>query len=303
MNNPRIVIGLPVYNGENFVRRALDSILSQTFTDWRVIIGDNCSTDATGEICQEYAKQDNRISYHRHSENIGAAKNFNFVFQPGNAPYFKWAAHDDTFQPEYLAKCIELLDRDPTLAIAHCPALEIDGDDKVINTYDRDIRLNSNRPRDRFWRILWVRHFTEVFGVMRSDLVAKTKLYGSYIGSDRNLVAEMILLGDVGYVEEYLFSRRHHKTSYMASVFDSQERLKWFDPTSKKPVFKGLVITQEYLSSIMTLPLPATERLACLKVLLGWGIARAIEVVSGDRDRFRQKIAIQYAAHGNLAKD
>ncbi|WP_353813055.1 MULTISPECIES: glycosyltransferase [unclassified Moorena] len=57
-DQPRLSIGLPVYNGEEFLREALDSILAQTFEDFELIISDNCSTDATEEICREYQAKD-----------------------------------------------------------------------------------------------------------------------------------------------------------------------------------------------------------------------------------------------------
>ncbi|MBW4465642.1 MAG: glycosyltransferase [Pegethrix bostrychoides GSE-TBD4-15B] len=87
-NSPRLVLGLPVYNGEDYLRVALDSILAQTYTDFHLVIGDNASTDATSAICQEYAARDQRISYHRHQKNLGCGGNHNFVFQPNDATYF-----------------------------------------------------------------------------------------------------------------------------------------------------------------------------------------------------------------------
>jgi glycosyltransferase involved in cell wall biosynthesis len=55
-----VSIGMPVYNGEKYIREALDSLLSQTFTDFELIISDNCSTDSTPEICKEYASKNRR---------------------------------------------------------------------------------------------------------------------------------------------------------------------------------------------------------------------------------------------------
>ena len=54
--NPQVSIGMPVYNGDQYIREALDSLLAQTFTDFELIISDNASTDRTSEICREYAR-------------------------------------------------------------------------------------------------------------------------------------------------------------------------------------------------------------------------------------------------------
>ncbi|MDO8969426.1 MAG: glycosyltransferase family 2 protein, partial [Saprospiraceae bacterium] len=89
---PPITVGLPVYNGSNTIRQVLNSLLSQSFTDFILVISDNASTDDTGTICQEYASIDSRVRYIRQSQNIGAEANFRFVFQAALSEYFMWAA-------------------------------------------------------------------------------------------------------------------------------------------------------------------------------------------------------------------
>lgn len=77
---PPISVGVPVYNGEKYLRVALDALLKQTFADFEIIICDNASTDATQAIAQEYAARDPRIRYVRSAKNIGANGNFHYVF-------------------------------------------------------------------------------------------------------------------------------------------------------------------------------------------------------------------------------
>ena len=91
---PLVSIGMPVFNGEDYVEAALDSILTQTFTNFELIISDNASTDRTEEICNDFADSDDRIRYYRQEKNLGAAANFNRVFELSSGKYFKWAAHD-----------------------------------------------------------------------------------------------------------------------------------------------------------------------------------------------------------------
>lgn len=290
MSNPRLIIALAVYNGEKYVAQAIESILTQTFTDFRLLIGDNASTDGTSEICQKYAEQDSRITYHRHAENIGASANHNFLFQPGDAPYFKWAAHDDVLKPEYLEKCIELLDRNPSMAIAHSLSVEIDENGKQLKTYDCELRLNGSLPQTRFRNILWTNYFNEVFGVMRNKLIQNTNLYGSYVGADRNFTAEMILQGDVGYVEEYLFLRRHHAEAFTTKLLDDAARLEWFDPQAKTPTFLASYVKfRQYFISITALSLSISEKLACLKLLLEWVIKRSINLSISEQNKLTHK--------------
>lgn len=99
---PLVSIGMPVYNGERFIREALDSLLVQTFTDFELIISDNASTDATELICRSYAKQDPRIRYIRQPKNLGALPNFQFVLNEARGEYFMWAACDDVWDKSWI---------------------------------------------------------------------------------------------------------------------------------------------------------------------------------------------------------
>jgi len=100
--SPKVSIGMPVYNGEPFIRKALDSLLAQTFTDIELIISDNGSTDGTEAICREYAACDARIRYVRQPENRGMSFNFLFVLDEARGEYFMWAAADDVWDVKYI---------------------------------------------------------------------------------------------------------------------------------------------------------------------------------------------------------
>ena len=92
-----VSIGMPVYNGEKYIREALDSLLGQSFTGFELIISDNASTDGTEAICQQYAAKDSRIRYVRQPVNLGALDNFTFVLDEARGGYFMWAAADDRY--------------------------------------------------------------------------------------------------------------------------------------------------------------------------------------------------------------
>ncbi|CAG1020069.1 Glycosyltransferase GlyG [Patescibacteria group bacterium] len=102
MNKPIISIGMPVYNGEKYIEEALESLLSQTFSNFELIISDNNSTDQTNKICEYYAKKDKRIRYLRQTNNLGAIANFQFVLNQSVGRYFMWAAYDDKWSLNWL---------------------------------------------------------------------------------------------------------------------------------------------------------------------------------------------------------
>ena len=100
--NPLVSVGMPIYNGAEFIRDALDSLLAQTFTDFEIIISDNASNDETESICREYLAKNNMIRYFRQTENKGPFANFKFVLEQATGEYFMWAAHDDRHHPDFL---------------------------------------------------------------------------------------------------------------------------------------------------------------------------------------------------------
>lgn len=128
----KIFIGMPVYNGERFIKEALDSLLLQNFTDWRLFISDDSSTDGTGLICWEYAKTDARITYHKQEKNIGMFSNFKFVLDNADSEYFMWMAQDDTRDKEYLSVCVKNLDGNRNLGLVTTVTA-------IVNSYGRTL--------------------------------------------------------------------------------------------------------------------------------------------------------------------
>ena len=110
-NNPKVTIGMPVYNGEAYIREALDSLLGQSYRDFELIISDNDSSDSTEQICQLYSKRDDRIIYIRQKKNIGAAENFQFVLSKARGEFFMWAASDDRWNSEWLEFVVDRMIR------------------------------------------------------------------------------------------------------------------------------------------------------------------------------------------------
>lgn len=124
----KVSIGMPVYNGELFLREALVSLLAQTFTDFELIISNNASTDATESICMEYAKLDSRIRYIRQPINIGALSNFRLVLHEARSDYFMWAAHDDKWSENWLEKLYLAHSRKPVLTFGEVVAIDTNGE-------------------------------------------------------------------------------------------------------------------------------------------------------------------------------
>jgi glycosyltransferase involved in cell wall biosynthesis len=101
---------MPVYNSTGTVENAINSLIKQSFTDFELIISDNCSYDGTYEQLQEIALTDKRIKLIRQPTNIGATKNFEYVLFKSTGKYFMWAAADDFWLPEFVQENVAFLE-------------------------------------------------------------------------------------------------------------------------------------------------------------------------------------------------
>jgi glycosyltransferase involved in cell wall biosynthesis len=110
--NPRLTIGMPVYNSARTIRRALDSLLAQTFVDFRLVVSDDGSSDDTPQICDEYAVRDSRVTVIRQPKNLNYG-NFRFLLQYARTPLFMFAPGDELWHPDYARRMIEALDENP----------------------------------------------------------------------------------------------------------------------------------------------------------------------------------------------
>ncbi|WP_341527606.1 glycosyltransferase family 2 protein [Nostoc sp. UHCC 0302] len=282
-NLPRVSIGLPVYNGEKFVKEAIDSLLAQSFENFELIISDNASTDKTEEICRTYAEQDKRIRYYRNEKNIGCAPNFNRVFELSSGEYFKWAAYDDLHAPDFLTKCVEVLDKDPSVILCHSHAYFIDEDGKFIQNYNIKLKTDSPKPHKRFHELLRIHVNYQCYGVIRASALRAVPPMGSYAQADATLLLRLGILGRFYEIPEYLFFARYHPQqsmsmfcpNYLSVINNNPKELLnmlpdfyaysvWFDSANDKRILlPHWRICWEYVVSIWLFKLSLYERLCC----------------------------------------
>jgi glycosyltransferase involved in cell wall biosynthesis len=207
----RVSIALPVYNGARYLRQAIGSILGQSYRHFELIISDNASTDGTEDICRAFVAQDRRVRYLRQPRNVGAAPNFNICFALASGEYFKWAAHDDYMEPEYLAECVKALDANPDAVLCQSLVRLVDDQDRLIEVH-RPIEpaAASSRPSERFAARMRNPRCLDIWGVIRTKALRDSVLIGSYIGMDRTLLLELALRGRFALIDKPLFTNRDH---------------------------------------------------------------------------------------------
>ena len=280
-NQPLVSIGMPVYNGERFLENALNSILSQTFNDFELIISDNGSTDKTEEICRHYAKADQRIRYFRNEQNLGAGWNFDRVAELARGKYFKWACHDDLCALEFLQRCVDILEEDPSNVLAYPKTLIIDEHESEIEKYEDQFHLQSSQPAERFktyHHLVRYGHQCHPFhGLMRRDVLVKLLPLGSYPSSDLILLGKLALYGKFYEVSSHLFWKRDHPETSVRAHSAFYDRIAWYDPAKKGKLhltrWKWL---REYLRAIHTSPLNWQERVKCDLQMLQWLIWNSV---------------------------
>jgi glycosyltransferase involved in cell wall biosynthesis len=273
--HPSVSIGLPVYNGEAYLRGALDSLLGQTFTDLELIISDNGSTDRTPEICRAYAARDPRVRYIRHQVNRGVPWNHNFALGQATGEYFRWASHDDLCAPDFVARCVKELDADPGLVLCHSRTVVLDGEGRAIGRNGGSPWIGSPRTHERFRDLIGLGHRywqpCLAFGVMRREAVVAAGGLGTHIGGDRTLLARLALQGRFLELDEDLFFYRDHAAQASSPSRGRGGRNAWWDPSKAGrillPYFR---LGYEYARAVREAPISGRERIRCYTVLLRW---------------------------------
>lgn len=265
---PKVTIGLPVYNGATYLAAALDSILGQTFRDFELVISDNASTDATADICRAYAAKDGRITYLRQDHNLGAGPNHNFCARRAETEYFRWASHDDLMEPEYLARCVAVLDANPDAVLCHSRTRIIGDKGETFAVHLAG--LDAPRASDRFAAVILKPHWcVEMFGVIRTRALQRTNLMSSYFGGDKTLLAELALLGRFLHVPEPLFVNRDHAGRSLRAV-PFHKRQEFHDTGNARRRVTHWALYTDYWRAVGRLVADRSERLRCYGHLGRW---------------------------------
>lgn len=275
MIRPPVTVGLPVYNGEEYLGEAIESLRSQTFSDFRLIISDNASTDSTEEIARAAAEEDPRVEYHRHEINLGGPANYNYTFGKSESDYFMWHAHDDLRDPKFLELAFDAITESSDISVVFSRTMLIGPDGEHRHLKPRPDALMSAAPHDRLRAVITAPHVDVVlFGLIRRSLLEHTQGHGAFKGGDRVLVAELALLGRLVEIDEPLFLNRDHPGRYTRFIpmDEAGRKLKreWWNPSTRNtitlPRWKSM---GSYVAAAKRHPLTAAERLSCYASIAG----------------------------------
>ena len=263
---PLITIGLPVYNSERHLPQSIESLLSQTYRDFVLVISDNASTDATPDICRRYASQDSRVRYYRNVVNIGLSGNFNRVFELNQSKYFKWATADDFWASEMLEDAVAVLESDPSIVLCYPKTVIVDGEGREQGPYEDKLHLMQEDPADRFLAVIEnIRLVNQHLGVLRADAIGRTQLFGRHVSADIGFVAEMSLYGKFFEVKKHQFFRRFHAESSSWKRGDEEQEARRFHAANVRRVpFNTWLYHRTFSRAVLHSPLSLARKLRLL---------------------------------------
>lgn len=286
---PRISISLPVFNGENYLEEAIQSVLDQTFEDFELIVTDNASEDRTQQICKEFASTDRRVIYSRNDKNLGAAPNYNLGWQKSTGELFKWFAHDDRIAPNYLQTTVNALDENPDVILCNTVVDYIGPEGEHLGYYASVLKDTFvDDVAARFATMIWRSHTcVDFFGLIRRDAMQGSLLHQPFSGADKAFLAQMALRGKMLQIEPALNQMREHPNRYTRKTVSARAKLAWHDSTqSGKRDIPVLTLFRMYEKLVESESLSDADRKACRNILKkfwfrGWNAGRlAADVLS-----------------------
>jgi glycosyltransferase involved in cell wall biosynthesis len=218
---PRVTVCIPTYNRSEYLTQCLASLLAQTFTDFEVIISDNCSTDGTSEVLRRFA--DPRIRYYRNTTNIGVFPNMNRCLELATGDYVSILHDDDLYAPRFLEREAQVLDHNPRAGFVHCAIYEIDAKgirQRLVRVYPKDGILDGKKE---FIRYLSGHNICCSTVMVRRSLYRKVDPFdSSYLCADWLMWLQLALQGDVGYISEPLAAMRVHDSTLSYGIEPSR---------------------------------------------------------------------------------
>ena len=217
LTNATVTVGIPTFNRAPLLAKTIESVLSQTFTDFCLVISDNASTDATPDVVRSFA--DERIDYARSDRNVGALANFNRLIALAQTEFLVLLPDDDILYPSHLEECLTLLRRSDAIGLAHTAFDLIDSESRVYRrmrplvTRAPTVIEPRHRALDRLMVSIWpvcsasvmyrTRAIVEAGGLREQD--------GEF--GDLEMWMRIALHWDIGYVARPLTGFRTHSES------------------------------------------------------------------------------------------
>lgn len=263
-NNPKVTIGLAVYNSEKHpLRKSIESILGQDYSNIELIICDNASTDDTGGICREFALKDNRVSYYRNESNLGIRKSWMRVLSLCTTPFFKMAEHGDIHEPSYIGSCMKKMLEDDTIVLCY-PRTRAIHENGVSEIADDHVNAMDDSPVDRYLHVISeLCYCNAIYGLFRIQCARELKIYDTECrGPDVVMLAEIALKGKIAQLDDTLYIT-YRDSKWTKGIEEQTSRLHYMiDPTRPNHgiTFPFCRMIAEHLDMVRFSPLDETQK-------------------------------------------
>lgn len=215
---PSVLALVPAWNAEEFIERTLDSLDAQTYPNLSVLISDDASTDKTVELCSDYVQRGDQFALIQQSQNLGWLGNANALLKAADADYLLFAFHDDVLLPDFVERCVAVLESNSRAVVAYTDMLTICQDGERVTGSCTDIDGVTSRV-DRVTQMLYrVDHWwAPNRGVFRAEVVKsvggmRRNLAGEF-SADWPWLVHMLMLGEAVRIPEILVEKHYMKRS------------------------------------------------------------------------------------------
>lgn len=197
-----VSVGIPTYNRPKGLQRTLECITQQTYKNLEIIVSDNCSPNPkVKDVVQKFQKKDKRIKYFRQDKNI-FGENFTFVLRKSKGEYFMWAADDDSWEKQYINKCINEFKKSKTIALVSTACRFIDPAGKKPDYIDYGINTYKLKPAQGFKLLrqkINTRTYTNsiFYGIYKNNVLKENFSSINVIATDHILMTKICLVGEI----------------------------------------------------------------------------------------------------------
>ncbi|MEM9519806.1 MAG: glycosyltransferase family A protein [Actinomycetota bacterium] len=266
-------VGIPVWNGADYLEQAVQSLLAQTRPPDQITIADNASSDDSLAIARGIAACEPTVSVISRPTNTGASFNYNDLVTQVETDLFAWLPHDDRWTPDLLAAMVRVHDEDE-VALAYGRRHSIDEHGQRLPTQPLTWDDPAG-PIERLQRLFadpldsHLHDCTAVLGLIRRDVLLDTARIQPFSSSDKVLIVDIALRGRIVPVDS-VFERRVHQQSSVRAQPDDASRQRWFDPAASGPATPQLRILRGFQRAVAAAPLPAPQRRHAQRLIIRW---------------------------------
>lgn len=217
---PQLSIIVPVYNTEKYLDGCIQSILTQTFQDWELILIDDGSTDGSGKICDQYANRDVRI-YTKHTVNRGLSSARNTGLDLAKGEYISFIDSDDEITSETYSDNFKILQKYPELKVVQFPTIEGYSEEGGILSLFPKKYYSSNKEI----QIAFLEHLPQVTGsvcnkIFSKDIFNTLRFKEGHLHEDYSFIDELVQIIDNFYISEYGRYRYYYRCSSITHTND-----------------------------------------------------------------------------------